>query len=125
MEKQTVIDVETGRFLAPAGAGPFRLQEFAPERRLALRVNPDHWDAANIRLVGIDFLHTSVGPQRVNALRTGRIPMAQDLTVREAQALARKGGAPSTRTRATLPTTNGAWETSTPTIRRALGATGR
>lgn len=83
---------ETGRFLAPAGAGPYRLHHFASERRLALRKNPDHWDAAQIRLLGIDFMQTPVGPQRVNALRTGRIDMAQGLTAREAAELGRLGG---------------------------------
>ncbi|MBW1883634.1 MAG: hypothetical protein JRJ58_08915 [Deltaproteobacteria bacterium] len=83
---------ETGRFLAPAGAGPYRLHHFAPERRLSLRKNPDHWDAARVRLSGIDFLQTPVGPQRVNALRTGRIDLTQDLTNREAEAIEGLGG---------------------------------
>jgi len=83
---------ETGRFLAPAGAGPYRLHDFSPERRLSVRKNPDHWDAAQIRLEGIDFLQTPVGPQRVNALRTGRIDLTEGLTTREAQALERLGG---------------------------------
>ena len=83
---------ETGRFLAPAGAGPYRLHDYAPERRLALRKNPDHWDADRIRLEGIDFLQTPVGPPRVNALRTGRIDLTEGLTIREAEALEGLGG---------------------------------
>jgi len=78
---------ETGRFLAPAGAGPYRLHHFAPERRLALRRNPDHWDAARVRLEGIDCVQTPIGPQRVNAMRTGRIDLTEGLTVREADTL--------------------------------------
>jgi ABC-type transport system substrate-binding protein len=82
----------SGKLLEPAGAGPFRLQSFAPERKLALRRNADHWQAAEIQLDGIDFLQTPLGPQRVNALSTGRVDLTQLLTTREAQVLAGMGG---------------------------------
>jgi len=60
----------------PVGAGPFRLTAFEPERRLVFEKNPDHWDAANIRIAGIEFVQAARGPNRLNALQSGAVDFA-------------------------------------------------
>jgi len=61
----------------PVGAGPFVLETYEPERRLVYAKNERYWNAADVRLAGIEFVHVPGGPARVNALRSGAVDIVQ------------------------------------------------
>lgn len=61
---------------APVGAGPFAVAANTPQQLLSLRRNPGFWDAANVRLGGVDLVNTPTGPQQVNGLLAGNLDWA-------------------------------------------------
>jgi peptide/nickel transport system substrate-binding protein len=69
----------------PVGAGPFLLEDFTSGSRLTLKKNPRYWDAANIRLAGIQYIHVLPGPQVINALAANQIDSAA-ITVNQVDA---------------------------------------
>jgi len=62
----------------PVGAGPFMLDALEPGRRYAYVKNPDYWDADNIRLAGVEFLHIEPGQAVVNAIQSGAIDLVAE-----------------------------------------------
>jgi len=60
----------------PVGAGPFKFESLTPERSLKLVKNPDYWDADNVKLAGVEFVHATAGQAQVNALRSGAVDYA-------------------------------------------------
>jgi ABC-type transport system substrate-binding protein len=60
---------------APVGAGPFKLKELQPGAKIALEKNPEYWNADNIHLGGVEFLHVESGPPTANALLAGDAEM--------------------------------------------------
>jgi ABC-type transport system substrate-binding protein len=61
----------------PVGAGPFRFASQRQGEQLVLERNEEYWNAEEIPLGGIEFLHAETGPPTVNALLAGDIDMAQ------------------------------------------------
>ncbi|HKS47018.1 MAG TPA: ABC transporter substrate-binding protein [Amycolatopsis sp.] len=76
----------------PVGAGPFTLVENTPQQQLSLRKNPGYWDAANVRLGGVDIVNTPTGPQQVNGLLAGSLDWASYVPVDNADSVGRSGG---------------------------------
>ena len=60
----------------PVGAGPQRLESYQPGQLLRMAKNPTYWDAKNIRVAAVEFVHIGAGPQRLNALRSGAVHMS-------------------------------------------------
>jgi peptide/nickel transport system substrate-binding protein len=61
----------------PIGAGPFVLERYESEVVLALRKSDTYHDAENVRLAAVEFVHTTAGSARINALRGDRIDYMQ------------------------------------------------
>jgi len=60
----------------PVGAGPFRLVSFEPERLLKLEKWDAYFQADEVRLAGVEFVHAVPGPATENALRSDAIDAA-------------------------------------------------
>lgn len=58
-------------------AGPFKLQSYEPAAKVVMVKNDRYWDAANVRLAVIEYLHATAGSATVNALRAGQADYAQ------------------------------------------------
>lgn len=65
----------------PVGAGPFVLESAKQAESIKLRKNPNYYDAANVRLAGIDYIHVTPGVAAVNALRSGTVDILQTATI--------------------------------------------
>jgi peptide/nickel transport system substrate-binding protein len=76
----------------PVGAGPFVLERFTPEGTLRLVKNPDYFQADEVRLAAVEYVHANpADPQAtVNALRSGAADAADLLS--EDQVAALQGG---------------------------------
>jgi peptide/nickel transport system substrate-binding protein len=74
----------------PIGAGPFVLESFTPEGSMRLVKNPDYFQADDIRLAAVEYVHTNPqDPQAVvNALSSGAIDAADILSEDQVAALA-------------------------------------
>ena len=57
----------------PVGAGPFRLVSYEPERLLKLEKWDGYFQADEIKLAGVEFVHTTAGTAMENALRSRAI----------------------------------------------------
>jgi len=60
----------------PVGAGPFLLESAAVESRVVLTKNPTYWNADQVHLAGMEFIHLLAGPNLLNALNAGQLDMA-------------------------------------------------
>jgi peptide/nickel transport system substrate-binding protein len=80
-----------GEVSEPAGAGPFMLESHDPEGVMALVKNPDHWQADEIKLAGLEFVQIPFGPQQVNALRAGEVDAISTVSGSDAEALGNEG----------------------------------
>ena len=76
---------------APVGAGPFKVASYTPGQQIELVRNPDYWDARDVRLGGITFIQSEGGPTTVNALAAGTVDFATNLSVTDAEAVAKRG----------------------------------
>lgn len=61
----------------PVGAGPFVFERHQPAQLLSLRKNPSYFAADELRLGGLDLVHSPAGPSRVSGLLAGEVDMAQ------------------------------------------------
>lgn len=61
----------------PVGAGPFQLDTQVPGQQITTKKNADYWDAANIKLGGVQWVNTQGGPPTINALLGGDVDLAQ------------------------------------------------
>lgn len=61
---------------APVGAGPFKLESFAPNQALVLVKSPTFFQAADVKLNKIEFVHTVAGAAVTNALKAGQVDAA-------------------------------------------------
>lgn len=64
----------------PIGAGPFTLISVTPQQ-LTYTKNPDYWDAANIKLGGLEIINTPQGVQQANGLLSGNLDWASYVPV--------------------------------------------
>jgi ABC-type transport system substrate-binding protein len=71
----------------PVGAGPFQVKSYIQGSKLELEPNPDWYDADEIELGGLEFIHVAVGPAVANSLRGGIVDYSESLTIDEATAL--------------------------------------
>jgi peptide/nickel transport system substrate-binding protein len=60
----------------PVGAGPFLLKEYAPEQHITLVRNAKYWDAKNVKLSQISFVHVLGGAQTIDALKSDQADVA-------------------------------------------------
>jgi oligopeptide transport system substrate-binding protein len=58
---------------AKVGCGPFVLTEWKPNQHITVRRNPLYWDAANVKLDGIQFLAFDSGDSEERAFRAGQV----------------------------------------------------
>lgn len=65
----------------PVGAGPFVLEKSTPQQLLSFRKNPAFWDAANVKLGGVDIVNTPTGPQQANGLLAGDLDWSSYVSV--------------------------------------------
>jgi peptide/nickel transport system substrate-binding protein len=63
----------------PIGNGPFRFVELVADTRLTLEKWDEWWDADEIQLGGMDFVHLDEGNPQLNALLAGDIDFAAEL----------------------------------------------
>ena len=61
----------------PVGAGAFRFVELRPGQTVKMERFEDYWDAENVRLGGIEILHSQIGPPQMTALLGGDIDLLQ------------------------------------------------
>jgi len=59
----------------PVGADPFVLESLQPDVKMVLEKNPDYWNADEVLLAGLEYIHVSPGPPVVTALRSGAIDL--------------------------------------------------
>jgi|JI10StandDraft_1071094.scaffolds.fasta_scaffold201895_2 oligopeptide transport system substrate-binding protein len=58
---------------ANVGNGPFILTDWKPNQHITVRKNPRYWDAANVKLDGIQFLAMDSGDTEERAFRAGQL----------------------------------------------------
>ena len=76
----TAIKAGTDLTTSPVGAGPFMLTERQEGQHYAFKKNADYWNAAKIRLTGIDIVGLPEQQSRITSLRAGQIDMGQITT---------------------------------------------
>lgn len=54
----------------PVGAGPFVLESLEMERRMVFTKNDQYWDADNVQVAGVEYVHTAGPEAQINALQT-------------------------------------------------------
>ncbi|HMG39681.1 MAG TPA: ABC transporter substrate-binding protein [Acidimicrobiales bacterium] len=64
----------------PIGTGPFKFVSYEPGQRLVLGRFDEHFDADNIGLKGIEFINVNRGTAQVNALLSGDIDFAPEVS---------------------------------------------
>jgi peptide/nickel transport system substrate-binding protein len=64
----------------PVGAGPFTLESLVPESKMRLVKNPSYWDAKNIKLAAVEYVHTGSPEAVANALKAGQADIADQIT---------------------------------------------
>ena len=67
---------QAGNFV---GNGPFMLTEWRPNTVIRVRKSPSYWDAAIVRLNGIDFLPIESVATEENAFRSGQMHRTEEL----------------------------------------------
>lgn len=60
------------------GNGPFLLKEWSPHQRIVAVRNPHYWDAANVKLDGIEFYPTEDYATDERMFRTGQVDMTYE-----------------------------------------------
>lgn len=75
----------------PIGAGPFVLDNYAPEQIVEMSKNDRYYDADKILLDGLDIVNVELGPASLTALRSGAI----DFVTTDAQTIKQLDGNPS------------------------------
>lgn len=71
----------------PVGAGPFKVSSITPQQSFKYVKNPDFFQADQIRLAGVDWIHVQPGAPMLNALRAANIDVAEGLTYAGGQSL--------------------------------------
>jgi oligopeptide transport system substrate-binding protein len=61
------------------GNGPFMLKEWQPNQKVTVVRNPHYWDAANVKLDGIEFHAIDKDTVEEQAFRTGRLDLTYSL----------------------------------------------
>ncbi|MEQ4718617.1 ABC transporter substrate-binding protein [Nonomuraea sp. B19D2] len=74
-----IVPEGTVDFSRPVGSGPFSFVSWQPGRSVLLRRNPDYWEGAPY-LEELEFLIANEESARVNALMSGQVEYAHDLT---------------------------------------------
>lgn len=63
------------------GNGPFVLKEWLPNQKIVLARNPNYWDAATVKLDGIEFYPTEDIATEERMFRTGQLDKTNELPV--------------------------------------------
>ncbi len=63
----------------PVGNGPFKFVSFTPGQKAVFEKSSTFFDAKNVRLKGIEFIHLSGGTPQTNALLAGDVDLADEL----------------------------------------------
>ncbi|TDE56527.1 ABC transporter substrate-binding protein [Nonomuraea mesophila] len=66
-------------FSQPVGSGPFRFKSWTPGRSVVLARNPGYWEGAP-QIEELEFLIANEESARINALLSGQVEYAHDLT---------------------------------------------
>jgi oligopeptide transport system substrate-binding protein len=61
------------------GSGPFQLKEWLPNQKIVVERNPNYWDAANVKLDGIEFYATEDLANEERMFRAGQLDMTKEL----------------------------------------------
>jgi len=61
--------------------GPFRLKAWSPNQKIGVERNPLYWDAANVKLDGIEFFPVDDVAAEERMFRTGQIHKTQEVPV--------------------------------------------
>ena len=61
--------------LDPVGAGPFLLTGVDELQSITMEKSPTYFDADNVHLGGLEFIHAEPGPPRANALLSGTVDL--------------------------------------------------
>jgi len=61
----------------PIGAGPFKFDSQTVGQKISLSKFPGYWDAKNVKLAGIDYLHTDTAQNGVNSVIAGDLDMIE------------------------------------------------
>jgi len=61
----------------PIGAGPFKFDSQTVGQKIALSKFPGYWDAKNVKLGGIDYVHTDTAQNGVNSVIAGDLDMIE------------------------------------------------
>jgi peptide/nickel transport system substrate-binding protein len=62
---------------SPVGAGPFTLTQYVTDQKMTFAKNRKYWDAAHIKLAGIEFINSDPGAPTVTLLKSGGADYAQ------------------------------------------------
>jgi peptide/nickel transport system substrate-binding protein len=61
----------------PIGAGPFKFDSQTVGQQIKLSKFPGYWDAKNVKLAGIDYVHTDTAQNAVNSVIAGDLDMIE------------------------------------------------
>jgi ABC-type transport system substrate-binding protein len=61
----------------PIGAGPFKFDSQTVGQQIKLSKFPGYWDAKNVKLAGIDYVHTDTAQNGVNSVLAGDLDMIE------------------------------------------------
>jgi ABC-type transport system substrate-binding protein len=61
----------------PIGAGPFKFDSQTVGQQIKLSKFPGYWDAKNVKLAGIDYVHTDTVQNAVNSVIAGDLDMIE------------------------------------------------
>jgi peptide/nickel transport system substrate-binding protein len=78
------VDLQTN----PVGAGPFVLESLEMERRMVFTKNDLYWDADNVRVARVEFVHIAGPEAQINAMQTDTIDIIHNSPVQTREALA-------------------------------------
>ena len=77
------VDLQTD----PVGAGPFVLESLEMERRMVFTKNDLYWDADNVRVAGVEMVHTAGTEAAINAMQTDTVDIMHAASTQAREAL--------------------------------------
>ncbi|MER7780067.1 ABC transporter substrate-binding protein [Streptomyces sp. NPDC096191] len=86
-----IVPKDTKDFAKPVGSGPFRYRSFTPGGKAVFTAWADHWDGGP-RIGELEFVPVNDERARLNALLSGQVDYAHDLTAASASRVADRDG---------------------------------
>ncbi len=71
-------------------SGPFILKEWLPNQKIVLVRNPNYWDAANVKLDGIEFYATEDINNEERMFRAGQLDLTNELPISKIEVYRKK-----------------------------------